>query len=135
MMMKPQARASCSSARSSRLLPPTPSSSVILRGPSFLNILIPRPVHHHLPATKHCLRKNNCIRATSSSSKSAPSTTTTDLEAEVTIKAVVTVQETAANLLSTLSLTAPLDSITDFVGKTFLLELVSADLDPSKLAS
>jgi lipoxygenase len=48
---------------------------------------------------------------------------------------VVTVQETAANLLSTLSLTAPLDRLNDFIGKTFLLELVSTDLDPSKLAS
>lgn len=50
---------------------------------------------------------------------------------QVTIKAVVTVTVTAGGFLSTIGLTRHLE---DLGGKTFLLELVSADLDPSKLA-
>lgn len=49
---------------------------------------------------------------------------------QVTIKAVVTVTVTAGGFLSTIGLTRQLE---DLGGKTFLLELVSADLDPSKL--
>lgn len=50
---------------------------------------------------------------------------------QVTIKAVVTVTVTAGGFLSTIGLTRHLE---DLGGKTFLLELVSADLHPSKLA-
>lgn len=49
---------------------------------------------------------------------------------QVTIKAVVTVTVTAGGFLSTIGLTRHLE---DLGGQTFLLELVSADLDPSKL--
>lgn len=53
--------------------------------------------------------------------------------AAVKVKAVVTVKLTAGSVLSNLiGFTAPLDIITDLLGKTFLLELVSAELDPSK---
>lgn len=51
----------------------------------------------------------------------------------VMVKAVVTVKITTGSLISNLfGLTAPLDLFTDLLGKTFLLELVSAELDPSK---
>lgn len=49
---------------------------------------------------------------------------------QVTIKAVVTVTVTAGGFLSTIGLTRHLE---DLGGQTFLLELLSADLDPSKL--
>lgn len=53
--------------------------------------------------------------------------------AAVKVKAVVTVKLTVGSVLSNLiGFTAPLDIITDLLGKTFLLELVSTELDPSK---
>ncbi|XP_061998342.1 linoleate 13S-lipoxygenase 2-1, chloroplastic-like isoform X3 [Rosa rugosa] len=127
MMMKPQLQKPLSSsARSSPLLPPKPGSSAILSSPFFLNIL---PARGH---TKHYLsKKYNRIRASSEVKAATATNTGVDkTDTAVTVKAVVTVQETAANILSTLSLTAPLDTLTDFAGKTFLLELVSAQLDP-----
>ncbi|GMH00077.1 hypothetical protein Nepgr_001916 [Nepenthes gracilis] len=47
-----------------------------------------------------------------------------------TVKAVVSVKLTVGGLLSNLGLSHGLDDISDFLGKTLLLELVSADLDP-----
>ncbi|XP_061998340.1 linoleate 13S-lipoxygenase 2-1, chloroplastic-like isoform X1 [Rosa rugosa] len=127
MMMKPQLqKPPSSSSRSSSLLPLKPGSSAILSSPSFVNIL---PARGH---TKHHLtKKYNRIRASSEVKTATANNTGVDKnDTAVTVKAVVTVQETAANILSTLSLTAPLDTLTDIAGKTFLLELVSAELDP-----
>ncbi|XP_050376085.1 linoleate 13S-lipoxygenase 2-1, chloroplastic-like [Argentina anserina] len=51
---------------------------------------------------------------------------------EVIVKAVVTVKLTAGSIFSNLfGITAPLDIFTDLLGRTFLLELVSAELDPN----
>ena len=49
----------------------------------------------------------------------------------VPVKAIV--RATAAGLLSDLSLTKPLDVYEDLIGKTLLLELVSAEVDSGKL--
>ncbi|WCJ18986.1 lipoxygenase 2 [Euphorbia peplus] len=46
-----------------------------------------------------------------------------------TVKAIVTVKETSSGLFTSI-LTAPLDGLTDFLGKTFLLQLLSSELDP-----
>lgn len=47
------------------------------------------------------------------------------------LKALLTVKATGG-FFANLGLTRPLDDLTDLLGKTFLLELVSAELDPSK---
>lgn len=51
---------------------------------------------------------------------------------EVAVKGAVTVQLTVGGFLSNLGWTRGLDDISDLLGKTLLLELVSAELDPSK---
>lgn len=57
---------------------------------------------------------------------------TTPTEKATAVKAVVTVQLTVGGFLSNLGIDRGLDDITDLLGKTLLLELVSAELDPSK---
>ncbi|KAI8526268.1 hypothetical protein RHMOL_Rhmol13G0295600 [Rhododendron molle] len=68
-------------------------------------------------------------------SKSFPGSikaTATSDEKSTRVKAVVTVKVIAGGLLSGLGLAGGLDKITDLFGKSLLLELVSAELDPSK---
>ncbi|KAF7849070.1 hypothetical protein BT93_L1273 [Corymbia citriodora subsp. variegata] len=48
----------------------------------------------------------------------------------LSVKAVVTVKQSAGGLFSELGISGGLDKITDLVGKRLLLELVSAELDP-----
>ncbi|KAK1314218.1 hypothetical protein QJS10_CPA06g01742 [Acorus calamus] len=48
------------------------------------------------------------------------------------VKAIVTVNITIAGALSHVGINRGLDNITDLLGKTFFLELISAELDPSK---
>ncbi|KAB1210361.1 Linoleate 13S-lipoxygenase 2-1, chloroplastic [Morella rubra] len=55
---------------------------------------------------------------------------TTPTEKATAVKAVVTVQLTVGGFLSNLGIDRGLDDITDLLGKTLLLELVSAELDP-----
>lgn len=50
---------------------------------------------------------------------------------EVTIKAIVTVQTTIGGMFAHIGLNRGLDDITDMLGKSLLLELVSSELDPS----
>ena len=50
----------------------------------------------------------------------------------VTVKATITVQPTVGGLFSEMFLERGLDDIRDLLGKSILLELVSAALDPSK---
>jgi hypothetical protein len=52
---------------------------------------------------------------------------------EVTIKAVVTVQMTIGGMFAHLGLKRGMDDITDLLGKSLLLQLVSAELDPSMI--
>ncbi|XP_030455089.1 linoleate 13S-lipoxygenase 2-1, chloroplastic-like [Syzygium oleosum] len=51
-------------------------------------------------------------------------------EKSLSVKAVVTVKPSAGGLFSEIGINRGLDDITDLVGKTLLLELVSAELDP-----
>ncbi|KAL6966376.1 linoleate 13S-lipoxygenase [Sarracenia purpurea var. burkii] len=54
----------------------------------------------------------------------------TSAEKITTVKAVVTVKVTSGGLLSSLGLSSKLDDLTDLLGKSILLELVSSELDP-----
>jgi hypothetical protein len=54
-------------------------------------------------------------------------------EASTSVKAIVTVKLTVGGFLSNLGLARVIDDIKDLVGETLQLELVSTDLDPSKL--
>lgn len=73
------------------------------------------------------ISSNNNIRA-----EAVVSSNTAGEPTVSAVKVVVTVKLTAGGLLSNLSLTAPLDAFTDLIGKSLLLELVSAELDASK---
>ncbi|XVF47463.1 hypothetical protein PTKIN_Ptkin03bG0110500 [Pterospermum kingtungense] len=53
-----------------------------------------------------------------------------DIDAVSTVKALVTVKQTVGGFLSNLGLQRGLDDIQDLLGKSILLELVSAELDP-----
>ncbi|RWR77813.1 linoleate 13S-lipoxygenase 2-1, chloroplastic-like protein [Cinnamomum micranthum f. kanehirae] len=59
-----------------------------------------------------------------------PAVSSTKVVKTTAVKAVVTVQLTAGGLLSSLSWSAPLDAFADLIGKSLLLEVVSAELDP-----
>uniref|UniRef100_A0A6N2M9H9 Uncharacterized protein n=1 Tax=Salix viminalis TaxID=40686 RepID=A0A6N2M9H9_SALVM len=48
------------------------------------------------------------------------------------VKAVLTVKQTVVDFWSDIGIERGLDDFTDLFGKTLLLELVSAELDPSK---
>ncbi|KAF7849072.1 hypothetical protein BT93_L1275 [Corymbia citriodora subsp. variegata] len=54
------------------------------------------------------------------------------IERFTSVKAVVTVKPSTGGFFSELGISGGLDKITDLIGKTLLLELVSAELDPSK---
>ncbi|KAK9072572.1 hypothetical protein SSX86_009007 [Deinandra increscens subsp. villosa] len=73
----------------------------------------------------HAPRPSRQIHAIAAD-KSSPTTTTETTK----VKAVITVQVTMGGLLSSIGLTKGLDDITDLLGKSILLELVAADVDP-----
>ncbi|KAF7849071.1 hypothetical protein BT93_L1274 [Corymbia citriodora subsp. variegata] len=52
------------------------------------------------------------------------------IEKSLSVKAVVTVKPTTGGFFSELGISGGFDMITDLIGKTLLLELVSAELDP-----
>lgn len=63
-----------------------------------------------------------------------PRTSDHQIETEtITVKAVVTVQPTVTGFFKNLGIDRGLDDIQDLLGKSLLLELVSAELDPSKI--
>ncbi|KAF3450000.1 hypothetical protein FNV43_RR06079 [Rhamnella rubrinervis] len=101
------------------LLPKLPSN-ILMNGS--LHIL---PKRHYVPRK---YRKRS-ILAASRDVKPASSWPVTVTEKPVTLKAVVTVQVTVGGLFSNLGITRPVDDITDLLGKTFRLELVSNQLD------
>lgn len=53
-------------------------------------------------------------------------------EKSTTVTAVITVLQTVGGALTHLGLSRALDDLADALGRTFLLELVAAQLDPSK---
>ncbi|KAL2941040.1 Linoleate 13S-lipoxygenase 2-1 chloroplastic [Bienertia sinuspersici] len=56
---------------------------------------------------------------------------TTDQEQSVAVKAIVSVKPTVGGLLTNVGITRGLDDITDLLGKSLLLELVSAEAQPN----
>ena len=74
-------------------------------------------------------QKNIRIRHSSSTIKAVA---TSGTQKSTSVKAVVSVHATVSDNLSNLGLSRGLDDITDLLGKTLLLELVAAELDPSK---
>lgn len=59
----------------------------------------------------------------------------TSTEKSIKVKAVVTVKPTVGGFLSNISLQRGFDDLGDLFGKSLLLELVSAELDPSKYST
>ena len=103
--------------------------SSLLPKPSILshgNPSLPIYKQQYLPKRQANFR----IRAALGNAKvlSKPSTT----ETAVKVKATVTVKVTIGGIFSNIGLTIPLDDLTEVFGKSFLLELVSSQLDPSK---
>ncbi|KAI5341608.1 hypothetical protein L3X38_009483 [Prunus dulcis] len=99
--------------------------------PSLINILPRHPVRqndHNKKTSSSCvvIRASSGERGSSAAVSTVTTTITSTENKAVSVKAVVTVQ--AAGFLSSI-LTRPLDEITDLLGKTLLLELVSAELD------
>lgn len=67
------------------------------------------------------------------STSSEPVVGATSGSKTIPVTAVVTVKETVGGFLSNVGIGRGLDDITDVLGKSILLELVSSELDPSKL--
>ncbi|BFG20111.1 hypothetical protein CerSpe_063840 [Prunus speciosa] len=102
--------------------------------PSLINILPRHPVRqndHNKKKSSSCMviRASSGERGSSAAVSTVTTTITSTENKAVSVKAVVTVQVTAGGFLSSI-VTRPLDEITDLLGKTLLLELVSAELDP-----
>ncbi|XP_004308210.1 PREDICTED: linoleate 13S-lipoxygenase 2-1, chloroplastic-like [Fragaria vesca subsp. vesca] len=81
--------------------------------------------HHENSSLANILRHRRGVRPCKVSNDALEAAD--DQAAALTIKAVVTVIATAGGFLSTIGITHHLE---DLLGKTFLLELVSAELDP-----
>lgn len=64
--------------------------------------------------------------------KAVVSPDVTEIQESVNVKAVLTVQVTMGGFLSSIGIEQGLNSITDLLGKSLLLELVSAELDPGQ---
>ncbi|CAL5437836.1 unnamed protein product [Camellia sinensis] len=89
-----------------------------------------RPKQSSLRKQNVCFRYVNSNHSTTIKAISSSSSTSSDQTTITSVKAVVTVQVAVGGLLSNLGLDRGLDDITDLFGKSILLELVSADLDP-----
>ncbi|KAG8646336.1 hypothetical protein MANES_10G148800v8 [Manihot esculenta] len=74
-------------------------------------------------------KKNSRLSVRASIIDKAMSDINHDGEA-VSVKANVTVKVTVGGLISSIGITKPLEELTDIIGKSLLLELVSAELDP-----
>uniref|UniRef100_UPI003980F74C hypothetical protein n=1 Tax=Salmonella sp. s57610 TaxID=3159697 RepID=UPI003980F74C len=72
---------------------------------------------------------NNCISRRVGSTIKAIGTTDTSTR----VKALVTVKVTVGGFLSDIKVSSVVDNVTDLFGKSILLELVSAELDPEGL--
>ncbi|MQL93596.1 hypothetical protein Taro_026237 [Colocasia esculenta] len=71
----------------------------------------------------------------SSTSREVQAAVTRTQESSTKVKAVVTVKITVGGLLTNVGLSRGLDDITDLLGKSLYVELVSAELDPGTLNS
>ncbi|GAV69080.1 Lipoxygenase domain-containing protein/PLAT domain-containing protein [Cephalotus follicularis] len=117
-MLKPQVHQS----HSINALSPLPKPFIHGTGNTFL------PVQLWLSFNKTRKRTVRIGYKTPSNIKAVASVTET--EKSISVKAVVTVKPSVGGLLSSISLDRGLDDISDLLGKTLLLELVSIELDP-----
>ncbi|XP_040991053.1 linoleate 13S-lipoxygenase 2-1, chloroplastic-like isoform X3 [Juglans microcarpa x Juglans regia] len=112
------------------------SSSSSTQTPSFLlhkpflhgngNSIASLPILFSMQYSFH--KKNKNVRIASVPGNNIKAVATASTEKATSVKAIVTVKLTVGGLLS--SLVIDRDDITDLLGKTLLLELVSAQLDP-----
>lgn len=89
-----------------------------------LNASLPISMHSFCRKNKHIVRVGfnpNNIKAQAVASST---------EKSVSVKAIVTVKPTVGGFLTNLGIDRGLDDIQDLLGKTLLLELVQAELDP-----
>lgn len=80
-------------------------------------------------------QRRGCIKAvvsTDATELQQKSTVAIETQKSVNVKAVLSVQVTIGGFLSSIGLKQGLNCITDLLGKSLLLELVSAELDPGK---
>ncbi|KAJ0612312.1 putative linoleate 13S-lipoxygenase [Helianthus annuus] len=82
------------------------------------------PFRSHPPNIRKFARQIKAVASESSTASNIKS---------ISMKAVITVQMTVGGALSNI-FTQALDDFTDMLGKSLLLELVSAEIDPSKCA-
>ncbi|KAG6632538.1 hypothetical protein CIPAW_13G165600 [Carya illinoinensis] len=75
-------------------------------------------------------KKNKNVRIASVPGNNIKAVATESTEKATSVKATVTVKLTVGGFLSNLGIDRGLDDVTDWLGKTLLLELVSAQLDP-----
>ncbi|KAK7849539.1 linoleate 13s-lipoxygenase 2-1 [Quercus suber] len=103
----------------------SPKPSILFHGFTSLPV---HPCQHFLKRnTNFCIRANYNVGAKTGSSSMGAAID----QNPVSIKAVVRVKVTTGEFFSNLGLTKPVDDFTDFFGKTLLLELISAELDPN----
>lgn len=72
------------------------------------------------------------VASATTTEKETTSVENKEIDETISVKAVVTVQPTVGGFFKNLGIDRGLDDIQDLLGKTLLLELVCADLDPSK---
>ncbi|KAJ4810713.1 Lipoxygenase [Rhynchospora pubera] len=106
------------------------------KSPSLLSPLSPSTSLLWTPlSTSHCIVPSNRSRPAKLSykvkcEKESGYNLSVVTPAEVTLKAIVSVQRTIGGVFAHIGLERGLDDITDLLGKSLLLELVSAELDP-----
>lgn len=96
---------------------------------SFLSLntlAFPTKPHRSFCSRSHTHKSISQIKAGFSDSSTASITQT------ISLKAVITVQMTVGGVLSNLTVDRAFDDIGDLLGKSLLLELVAAEVDPSK---
>ncbi|KAK6937073.1 Lipoxygenase, C-terminal [Dillenia turbinata] len=79
---------------------------------------------------KHNFPKKKKISLSNIKAQSSETIAATIDQKDVTVKADITIQLSVGGFLSSIGLSHGLDDITDLLGKSLLLELVSAELDP-----
>ncbi|GAB2218349.1 hypothetical protein Drorol1_Dr00001569 [Drosera rotundifolia] len=114
-----------SSTPSSRSWLPTSGKPLISSSGSFgTNLVVMPPPTRSIKST-YVVRAEAGATATNTSGG-----LTVEIGQGVSVKATVSVKLTVGGFFSQFSLSKGLDDITDFLGKTILLELVSSELDP-----
>ncbi|KAM0065256.1 putative linoleate 13S-lipoxygenase [Helianthus debilis subsp. tardiflorus] len=90
-------------------------------------LAFPFKPHKNAHSQCHIGNSSGQIKAVANESR------TTTVITTINLKVVVTVRLTVGGVLSNLSLTRALDDINDLLGKSLLLELVAAEIDPGYL--